>query len=76
MEDKKWASPLWSRLFFPNKAEEDTEVNATDRKKVHNSFSFVASSSASHARQDRGVQKTEVVSLRQNLTNTKHNKSL
>lgn len=57
MEDKKWASPLWSRLFFSNKAEEDAEVDATDGKKVHNSFSFVASSSAAHVRQDRDVHK-------------------
>jgi hypothetical protein len=57
MGGKKWASPLWSRLFFPNKAEEDTEVDATDRKKVHNSISFVVSPSASHIQQDRGVHK-------------------
>jgi hypothetical protein len=60
MEDKKWASPLWSRLFFPNKAEEDTEVDATDRKKVHKSLSFVASPSASRV-QDRGVHKRNLL---------------
>jgi hypothetical protein len=44
MEDKKWASPLRSRIFFPNKAEEDIEVDTTVEKKGTQGFPFVISS--------------------------------
>jgi hypothetical protein len=64
MEDKKWVSPLWSRVFFLNRVEEDVEVDVTDRqtdththKRLHIAFPLLYLPLFPTVRQNRGVHK-------------------
>jgi hypothetical protein len=63
MEDKKWASPLRSRIFFANKTEEDIEVDTTERKekkKVNKTFPLLYLPLLPTYRKYRGVQERNI----------------